>query len=165
MKNYIGIIFYKIENNKTFFLLKQNNLVILNQDSDIYSDFGLNTENIDDVINLFVDNTFNLSYDYNEIINMPKKYFKNEKYNYSIYFINSDIDKDKIYTINKLINYFNKNFLLEDNKFIKYKKENYISQDSIKWFELNEILNNQNKFSKFFFNTFLKSIKEKIIII
>ena len=163
MKNYMGIIFYKIENNKTFFLLKQNNLVILNENNDAYSDFGLYTDNINDAINLFIDNTFNLSFSYNEIINMPKLYFKNEKYKYSIYFIKSDIDKNIITTVNKLINYFNKNFIMEDNKFVKYKNEIFSFQDSIKWFELDEVINNQSKFSKPFFNTFLKSIKEKII--
>tara|TARA_B100000524_G_scaffold335541_1_gene224819 strand:+ start:155 stop:667 length:513 start_codon:yes stop_codon:yes gene_type:complete len=166
-----GIIFYKKENNKLYFLLIQDNLTILNKKNKLYSDIGdkvknLN-DNVDDIALLsFYENTLGLSYSFKELQNLEKQVFTNPKYNYQITFINKDIDNDTLDKINKARNYLNSNIINNEN--ILNKKicnPNINISNTLKWFELSEILNYPQNFENKFMNTFLKSLKNKTILI
>ena len=133
----IGLIYFKKENNNFMFLLGKKSL-----DNNLYSDLGgyFNEDNLDSVKIIFNDNTFNL-------VNFKddnKNYnFKNDKYKYKLYFFENDVSDDIIETVNKVRNNIN-------------KSENF----DIKWFKLDEILDNKHLFEKEFFNTFIKSVKK-----
>ncbi len=166
-----GVIFYKKENNKLYFLLIQDNLTILNKKNKLYSDIGdkvknLN-DNVDDIALLsFYENTLGLSYSFKELQNLERQVFTNPKYNYQITFINKDIDNDTLDKINKARNYLNSNIINNEN--ILNKKicnPNINICNTLKWFELSEILNNPKNFENKFMNTFLKSLKNKTILI
>ena len=167
-----GIILYKKENNKLYFLLIQNNLTILNKKNILFSDIGdtvknLN-DNIDDIALLsFYENTLGLSYSFKELQNLEKQVFTNPKYNYQITFVNKDINKDTLDKINKVRSYLNSNIINNNKNNLNKQKcnPNINISNTLKWFELSEILNNPQNFESKFMNTFLKSLKNKTILI
>lgn len=138
----IGLIIFKKEENEFKFLLGKKNLKTLNMNNDLYSDLGGNSDNddINQVKDFFNDHTFNLL----DIGNFDNKYeFKNDKYNYKLYFLESDISDSKLETVIKVRNNINKN-----------------TEDDVKWFSLDNIIENKELFEKDFFNTFIKAVKK-----
>jgi hypothetical protein len=133
----IGLVYFKEENNNFVFLLGKRSL-----DSDLYSDLGgyLEEDNLDSVKTIFNDNTFNLIDLSDDNINYN---FQNDKYKYKLYFFENNVSDSVIETVNKVRNNINK------------------SKDfDLRWFKLDEILDNKQLFEKEFFNTFIKSVKK-----
>ena len=133
----IGLVYFKEENNNFVFLLGKRSL-----DSDLYSDLGgyLEEDNFDLVKTIFNDNTFNLIDLSDDNINYN---FQNDKYKYKLYFLENNVSDSVIETVNKVRNNINK------------------SKDfDLRWFKLDEILDNKQLFEKEFFNTFIKSVKK-----
>jgi hypothetical protein len=133
----IGLVYFKEENNNFVFLLGKRSL-----DSNLYSDLGgyFEEDNIDSVKTIFNDNTFNLIDLSDDNINYN---FQNDKYKYKLYFFENNVSDSVIETVNKVRNNINK------------------SKDfDLRWFKLDEILDNKQLFEKEFFNTFIKSVKK-----
>ena len=133
----IGLVYFKEENNNFVFLLGKRSL-----DSNLYSDLGgyFEEDNIDSVKTIFNDNTFNLIDLSDDNINYN---FQNDKYKYKLYFFENNVSDSVIETVNKVRNNINK------------------SKDfDLRWFKLDEILDNKELFEKEFFNTFIKSVKK-----
>ena len=129
----IGLVYFKEENNNFVFLLGKRSL-----DSNLYSDLGgyLEEDNFDLVKTIFNDNTFNLIDLSDDNINYN---FQNDKYKYKLYFFENNVSDSVIETVNKVRNNINK------------------SKDfDLRWFKLDEILDNKQLFEKEFFNTFIK---------
>jgi hypothetical protein len=138
----IGLIYFKRENNEFKFLLGKKNLKTLNLNNNLYSDLGghFSEDSLDKVKEIFNDHTFNLL----EFKDDEKDYFfKNDKYNYKLYFFENDISDSVLETVNKVRSNINKS-----------------SELDVKWFSLDEIIESKDLFEKDFFNTFLKAVKK-----
>ena len=162
MKKYQGIVLFKKEKEKNYFLLMKNNLVTLNKNNNnLYSDFVT----YEDVYNSFNDNTFGMLFSINELKYMNSFKYFNTKYNHEIIFIYANISNDSLTKINKVRSYFNNNYISQSKNIIKNRESNfnYQTSDDIRWFELSEILENSNNFENKFLNTFLKSLKNEVI--
>ena len=161
MKKSQGIILFKNEDKKIYFLLSKNNLVTVNKNNCLYSDIC----SYENVYNTFIDNTFGLVFSSNELKYMDAKKYHNSKYDHEIMFINANVSNDTLSKINKIRSYFNSNYINNSNSIIKKDDTNYnfLTSEDIKWFELSEILENPNNFENKFLNTFLKSIKNHVI--
>ncbi len=153
-----GILIEKINGNEKYYLLVKCNLNILNQNCDKYSDFchQSNDYNFENSKKSFKVNLCNMCN--NECEDQNRSYI-NEKYNYCINVINSNnIENDTINKINEIRSFINS---------VKLNNDDYnvieSSSDDVKWFSLNEILENKDLFEKSFYNTFLKLLKNKII--
>ena len=138
----IGLIYFKKEENNFKFLLGKKNLKILNLDNKLYSDLGgyFKEDNLVEVKNIFKEHSFDLI----EFKDDDKNYFfENDKYKYKLYFFENDVSDNIIETVNKVRNNINKT-----------------SENDIKWFSLDEIIDNKELFEKDFFNTFIKAVKK-----
>jgi len=138
----IGLIYFKKEENNFKFLLGKKNLKILNLDNKLYSDLGgyFEEDNLVEVKNIFKEHSFDLI----EFKDDDKNYFfENDKYKYKLYFFENDVSDNIIETVNKVRNNINKT-----------------SENDIKWFSLDEIIDNKELFEKDFFNTFIKAVKK-----
>ena len=133
----IGLVYFKEENNNFVFLLGKRNL-----DSDLYSDLGgyLEEDNFDLVKTIFNDNTFNLIDLSDDNINYN---FQNDKYKYKLYFFENNVSDSVIETVNKVRNNINKT-----------------TENDVKWFSLDEIIDNKELFEKEFFNTFIRAVRK-----
>ena len=138
----IGLIYFKKEENNFKFLLGKKNLKILNLDNKLYSDLGsyFKEDNLVEVKNTFKEHSFDLI----EFKDDNKNYFfENDKYKYKLYFFENDVSDNVIETVNKVRNNINKT-----------------TENDIKWFSLDEIIDNKELFEKDFFNTFIKAVKK-----
>ena len=138
----IGLIYFKREENDFKFLLGKKNLKILNLDNKLYSDLGGNFENdnLVEIKNIFKEHTFDLI----EFKDDDKNYFfENDKYKYKLYFFENDVSDNVIETVNKVRNNINKT-----------------TEKDVRWFSLDEIIDNKELFEKDFFNTFIKAVKK-----
>lgn len=153
-----SLLIEKKNGNDKYYLLVKCNLNILNQDCDKYSDFyhQSNDYNLENSKKSYRVNLCNMC----EYINDDQmRSYTNDKYNYCINIINSNnIDNDTIDRINKIRSFINS---------VKFNNNDYnlveSSFNDVKWFSLNEILENKDLFEKSFYNTFLKLLKNKII--
>ena len=138
----IGLIYFKKEENDFKFLLGKKNLKTLNLDNELYSDLGgyFEEDNLDEVKYLFKEHTFDLiSFKDDE-----KNYnFENDKYKYKLYFFENDVSDSVIETVNKVRNNINKT-----------------TENDVKWFSLDEIIDNKELFEKEFFNTFIRAVRK-----
>ena len=138
----IGLIYFKKEENDFKFLLGKKNLKTLNLDNELYSDLGgkFEEDNLDEVKYLFKEHTFDLiSFKDDE-----KNYnFENDKYKYKLYFFENDVSDSVIETVNKVRNNINKT-----------------TETDVKWFSLDEIIDNKELFEKEFFNTFIRAVRK-----
>lgn len=138
----IGLVYFKKEENDFKFLLGKKNLKILNLNNELYSDLGGNFEedDLNKVKNIFKEHTFDLV----SFKDDDKNYFfENDKYKYKLYFFENDVSEDVIETVNRVRNNINK------------------TKDSdVKWFSLDEIIDNKELFDKEFFNTFIRAVKK-----
>ena len=138
----IGLIYFKKEENNFKFLLGKKNLKILNLDNKLYSDLGgyFEEDILDEVKYLFKEHTFDLiSFKDDE-----KNYnFENDKYKYKLYFFENDVSDSVIETVNKVRNNINKT-----------------TENDVKWFSLDEIIDNKELFEKEFFNTFIRAVRK-----
>ena len=138
----IGLIYFKKEESDYKFLLGKKNLKTLNLDNELYSDLGgyFKEDNLDDVKYLFKEHTFDLiSFKDDE-----KNYnFENDKYKYKLYFFENDVSDNVIETVNKVRNSINKT-----------------TDNDVKWFSLDEIIDNKQLFEKEFFNTFIRAVRK-----
>ena len=138
----IGLVYFKKEENDFKFLLGKKNLKILNLNNDLYSDLGGNFEEDDfsKVKNIFKEHTFDLV----SFKDDDKNYFfENDKYKYKLYFFENDVSDNIIETVNKVRNNINKT-----------------TEKDVRWFSLDEIIDNKELFEKDFFNTFIKAVKK-----
>tara|TARA_Y200000002_G_C22667739_1_gene658696 strand:+ start:216 stop:905 length:690 start_codon:yes stop_codon:yes gene_type:complete len=163
-----GIIFYKKIDSKYYFLLAKNNLNILNEYNNFYSDIG-GTKKISDsnskdtAARSFYENTFGLPFQINDLIQKIDKTYENKKYRHIIHFIEEDLNSDLLLNINSVRSYLNNTLINSENDFLKKKDcslQGYSISNNIKWFELSEIICNPDNFDKKFMNSFLKSIKK-----
>ena len=161
MKKSQGIILFKKEDKKIYFLLAKNNLVTIDRNNCLYSDIN----SYDNIYNTFIDNTFGLVFSSNELKYMDAKNYHNSKYDHEIMFINGNVSNDTLSKINKIRSYFNSNYINNSNSIVKKDDTNYnfLTSEDIKWFELSEIVENPNNFENKFLNTFLKSIKNETV--
>ena len=138
----IGLIYFKKEENDFKFLLGKKNLKTLNLDNELYSDLGgyFKEDNLAEVKYLFKEHTFDLiSFKDDE-----KNYnFENDKYKYKLYFFENDVSDSVIETVNKVRNNINKT-----------------TENDVKWFSLDEIIDNKELFEKEFFNTFIRAVRK-----
>lgn len=151
-----GILLFKKENEKKYFLLAKNNFKLIDESNDLYSDFNYKSDeyNLEESIKSFKVNTcnqINVNFENCES-------FTNEKYEYCIYYLECNIDDLDIEKVNKTRHFINS----------VSKKEGGIqlldcSEEDLKYFKMNEILENKSNFEKEFFNTFLKLVKNKIV--
>ena len=138
----IGLVYFKKEENDFKFLLGKKNLKILNLNNELYSDLGGNFEEDDlsKVKNIFKEHTFDLV----SFKDDDKNYFfENDKYKYKLYFFENDVSEDVIETVNRVRNNINKT-----------------KESDVKWFSLDEIIDNKELFDKEFFNTFIRAVKK-----
>ena len=167
-----GIVIFKKKDNKFYFLLGKNNLNILNSKNNLFSDIGglkdvkdFNPK--DTAARLFYENTCGLLYSINELKDKIIGRFDNPKYNYTLNFIqNSDVSDVTLHNINQVRSYLNT--VIHSNGFNTFEKKEITLQDcilsnDIRWFELNEIVNNSTQFDSQFMNTFLKCLKTDIL--
>jgi hypothetical protein len=163
-----GIIFYKKNNGKYYFLLAKNNLNILNENNNFYSDIGgskqtLDFNSKDTAARSFYENTFGLSDPINDLVNKISKSYENKKYKHALHFIESDFSNDIIFNINSVRSYLNQTIINNEDDLLKKKEcslQGCLISNGIKWFELSEIVSNPDNFDKKFMNSFLKSIKK-----
>jgi hypothetical protein len=166
-----GIIIFKKKENKYYFLLGKNNLNLLNSKNNLFSDIGglkgNNDFNAKDTASrLFYENTCGLLFSINELKDKIMGSFDNPKYNYTLNFIHSNIDDNILHNINQIRSYLNT--VIQSNGFNTFEKKEITLQgcnfsNDIRWFELNEILNNSSQFDSQFINTFLKCLKTDIL--
>ena len=138
----IGLIYFKKEENDFKFLLGKKNLKTLNLDNILYSDLGgyFEEDNLDEVKYLFKEHTFDLI----SFKDDDKNYnFENDKYKYKLYFFENDVSDSVIETVNKVRNNINKT-----------------TENDVKWFSLDEIIDNKELFEKEFFNTFIRAVRK-----
>ena len=69
--------------------------------------------------------------------------FENDKYKYKLYFFENDVSDNVIETVNKVRNNINKT-----------------TDNDVKWFSLDEIIDNKELFEKEFFNTFIRAVRK-----
>ena len=163
-----GIIFYKKKDNKYYFLLAKNNLNILNECNNFYSDITGYKKSTDfnskeTAARSFYENTFGLPFQIKDLIQKINKTYENKKYKHVIHFIEDDFNEDLLLNINSVRSYLNNTLIYSENNLFKKKDcslQGYLNSNSIKWFELSEIINNPDNFDKKFMNSFLKSIKK-----
>jgi len=163
-----GIVFYKKINGKYYFLLAKNNLNILNNNNNFYSDIGglkqsTDFNSRDTAARSFYENTFGLSFQINDLVKKITKSYENKKYKHILHFIEDDFSTELISNINSVRSYLNQTIINSDNDFLKKKEctlQGCLVSNSVKWFELSEIISNPDNFDKKFMNTFLKSIKK-----
>ena len=163
-----GIIFYKKKDNKYYFLLAKNNLNILNECNNFYSDIGgckkiIDFNSKETAARSFYENTFGLPFQINQLIQKINNTYENKKYKHIIHFIEDDFNDDLLLNINSVRSYLNSTLINSENNLLKKKDcslQGYLTSNSIKWFELSEIINNPDNFDKKFMNSFLKSIKK-----
>lgn len=160
-----GIIFYKIKNNKYYFLLGNNNIFLSNKSKDLFNAVGYkdSINEKDEIINSFCESTLNGIFNKTELRNKKLISFYNKKYNYKLYFIKDDIDDKIINTLNKSISYLNSMLILDNNIFKKSLSIDNDFKENIKWFELIEIINNVQIFDKELINTLMKALKTNIL--
>jgi len=166
-----GIVFFKIENNKKYFLLAKDNFKLLNNNNNKYADIGgskgKNDFNPKDTASrLFYENTLGLSYPISilkEKINDIS--YTNLKYKHIIYFVKENIDENTIKNINTVRSYLNTTTENINNCLNKIESplQGCQTNNELKWFEINEIINNADQFDNQFMNTFLKSIKSNVL--
>lgn len=138
----IGLIYFKKEGNDFKFLLGKKNLKTLDMSNNLFSDLGgkFEEDNLEKVKDIFNDHTFNLL----EFKDDEQNYFfENDKYKYKLYFFESDVSDSVLETINKVRNNINKT-----------------TENDVKWFSLDEIIESKELFEKDFFNTFIKAVKK-----
>ena len=163
-----GIIFYKKIDSSFYFLLAKNNLNILNEYNNFYSDIGgykksTDFNSKDTAARSFYENTFGLIFQISDLIQKIDKTYENEKYKHIIHFIEDDLSSDLLLNINSVRSYLNNTLIISENNYLKKKDcslQGYLISDSIKWFELSDIVSNPDNFDKKFMNSFLKSIKK-----
>ena len=151
-----GILLFKIENQKKHFLLSKNNFKLIDESNDQFSDFNckLDEYSLEESIKSFKVNTCNqLDINFEDC-----KSFTNEKYQYCIYYLECNIDDSDIEKVNKTRNFINS--VSKSDEGINLLD---CSDEDLKYFKVNEILDNKDKFEKTFFNTFLKLVKNTII--
>jgi hypothetical protein len=163
-----GIVFFKKNKGKYYFLLAKNNLNILNNNNNFYSDIGglkqsTDFNSRDTAARSFYENTFGLSYPINELSKKITRSYENRKYKHIIHFIEDDFSSDLISNINSVRSYLNQTVINSDDNMLKKKEcslQGCLVSNGVKWFELSEIISNPDNFDKKFMNTFLKSIKK-----
>lgn len=173
-----GVLIYKVIDNKIYFLLSKENLVISDKinKGNKYKDFGgdknLNDSNyIETASRQFYQETMGSLYSLCEmkdmLLNCPV--FYNEKYKYHQFLLNSDISEDKINTFNKIRSYLTSCIqVLYQNESIYYQKldcpsDGYVEKSEVRWFELNDILSNNTVFKSQFINTLMKIFTNDIL--
>ena len=162
-----GIIFYKKKDSKLYFLLGKNNLNILNEYNNFYSDIGglkklTDFNSKDTAARSFYENTFGLPFQISDLTEKIQKTYENKKYKHVVHFIEDDFSPDLLLNINSVRSYLNNTIINNENNNLKKKDcslQGYLISNSIKWFELSEIISNPDNFDKKFMNSFLKSIK------
>lgn len=132
-----GLILYN--NNKQILLYKNNDKFNV-----------INGNDLNDCIRNLTKKTYGLI-NYNDI-NLKTLNFTNQKYNYTLYFINYDFDNNLINNINKINSYF------DNNQNIEFNTNQYF-----KYFSINQIIQEYTSIDNKLLNTLLKSIKNNII--
>jgi hypothetical protein len=167
-----GIIVFKRLNNKIYFLLGKNNLNLLNDSDDVFSDIGgvkgvHDSNSKDTAVRTFYENTFGLIGSMSDLKYKITNTFTNDKYKQIFHFIeNNNISDEDINKINKVRSYINST--IKCNGLNTYEKKNIQCKDciinnDIKWFELNEIISDHSNFDSKFLNSFLKYLKLHIL--
>lgn len=173
-----GVLIYKVSDNKIYFLLSKENLVLSKKynKENKYCDFGgkksINDNNyIDTASREFYEDTMGSFYTLCEmkdiLINCPV--FYNEKYKYHQFLLNLDLSEDKVNTYNKIKSYLKSSIkVIEQNNNLFYQKmpcsqDGYVEKSEIRWFELNEILSTHTIFKNEFINTLLKIFDKNIL--
>ena len=174
-----GVLIYKISNNKIFFLLGKENIIFskkCNKDNK-FTDFGGNKDSIennyiDTASREFYEGTMGSFYSLCEmkdlLINCTV--FYNEKYKYHQFLLNRDLSNDKVNTYNKVRSYLNSCMkIIPQNENIYYQKlpccpDGYVEKSEIRWFELNDIINNNTIFRHEFVNSLLKILEKNILM-
>ena len=173
-----GVLIYKIDNQKIFFLLGKENLTISDKcnKENKYCDFGgkasINDSNyIDTASRSFYEDTMGTFYTLCEMRNILTNcpvYF-NEKYKYHQFILNLDIPEDKITTYNKVRSYLKSSMkIIQQDNLVFFQKipcsqDGYVEKSEIRWFELNEILSNHTIFKNEFINTLLKIFDKDVL--
>ena len=173
-----GVLIYKKCNNKIFFLLGKENIIISNKKnnkSNKYCDFG-GKRDIKDSTNIatasreFYEETMGSFYSLCKTKELLSKsnYYYNKKYKYYQFILEINISKDQIITYNNIRNYLNSCMKLisrNNQKFTEIPScpNGYIEKQKIKWFELEYILNNTHIFRIEFINSLLKILNNNII--
>lgn len=173
-----GILIYKIEDNKIYFLLGKENLVISDKVSKgtKYKDFGgdkciSDSNYIETASKQFYQETMGSFYSLCEMKDMLLNcsVFYNEKYKYHQFLVESDISEQKINTYNKIRSYLTSCMqVMYQNNNICYQKldcpsDGYVEKSEIRWFELNDILSNNTIFKSQFINTLMKIFTNNIL--
>ena len=173
-----GVLIYKICDNKIYFCLGKENLIISKKcnKGNKYCDFGgkrseIDNNYIDTASREFYEETMGSLYSVcemrNKLINC--KVFYNERYKYHQFLLNEDISDDKIKTFNKVRSYLTSCMrIIPQEKDIFYQKlpscpDGYVEKSEIRWFELSEIISNTTMFRHEFLNTLSKILKEEIL--
>lgn len=174
-----GVLIYKITNNKIFFLLGKENLILSKKKcnkGEKFSDFGGKKNNndnnyIDTASREFYEETMGSICSLCEMKDLliNAKVFYNEKYKYYQFLLKMDISDDKINTYNKIRSYLNSCMqLIPNNDNSYYQKlpccpDGYVEKSEFKWFELNDIISNHNVFKNEFVNSLLKIINNDLL--
>ena len=173
-----GVLIYKKCDNKLFFLLGKENLIISKKcnKGNKYCDFGgkrdsIDNNYIDTASREFYEETMGSLYSVcemrNKLINC--KVFYNEKYKYHQFLLEDTISEDKINTFNKIRSYLTSCMrIIPQDKDIFYQKlpscpDGYVEKSEIKWFELNEIISNTTMFRHEFLNSLIKIINQNVL--
>ncbi len=173
-----GILIYKIFNNKIFFLLGKENLIISKKynKGDKFSDFG-GKKDVEDGNHIhtasreFYEETMGSICSLCEMKDLliNSKVLYNEKYKYHQFILEMNISEDKINTYNKIRSYLNSCMqLIPSNDNTYYQKlaccpDGYVEKSELKWFELNDILSNHKMFRREFVNSLLKILKSNLL--
>ena len=173
-----GVLIYKKKNNKLYFLLGKENLIITKKcnKGNKYCDFGGKRDNIDNnyidtASREFYEETMGSMFSVNEIRNklINCKVFYNEKYKYHQFLMEEDISDDIISSYNKIRSYLSSCMrIIPQDKDFFYQKlpscpDGYVEKSEIRWFELNEIILNTEIFRHEFLNSLIKIINANVI--
>lgn len=173
-----GVLIYKKCNNKIYFLLGKENLIISDKcnKGNKYCDFGgkrsdIDNNYIDTASREFYEETMGSMYSIcqmrNKLINC--KVFYNEKYKYHQFLLEENISDDIVNSYNKIRSYLSSCMkIIPQNKDIFYQKlpscpDGYVEKSEIKWFELSEIISNTTMFRSEFLNSLIKIINHNLI--
>ena len=173
-----GVLIYKFSNNKLYFLLGKENLIISKKcnKGHKYCDFGgrrdkEDTNYIDTASREFYEETMGSLYSINEMKNklLNTTVFFNERYKYHQFLLKEDISDEKIETFNKMRSYLNSCMkMVTQDKEVYYLKlpccpDGYVEKSEIRWFDLNEILSNTTMFRNEFLNSLTKILEKDVL--
>jgi len=173
-----GVLIYKISNDKLYFLLGKENLIISKKcnKGNKYCDFGGRKDKedsnyIDTASREFYEETMGSLFSINEMKNklLTSTVFYNERYKYHQFLLKCDISDEKIETFNKIRSYLNSCMkIVPQDKQVYYLKlpccpDGYVEKSEIRWFDLNEILSNSTMFRNEFLNSLTKILEKNIL--